>query len=229
MRSLWCVGLLLVLAGHAGAGEPDHAVAQSVVKLRGLDASGRIFYGSGVAVGVDAVATNCHVTRNAAHVAILRGAQGFPVRGQRADVRRDVCLLDVPGLHIASARLGHADRLKPGQPLNFYGYPRALGLSFSRGDIKALHRFDDSRIIETNAFFTLGGSGGGLFDDAGRLVGLATFLAPGHAGAYYAIPADWIGRVKKTRLFSPLQPVPGLSFWEQERTRLPAFLRGPGR
>jgi hypothetical protein len=116
--------------------------------------------------------------------------------------------------------------LKPGKPLYFYGYPRALGMSMSAGEVKRLHPFGGSRIIETSAFFTLGGSGGGLFDAQGRLVGLATFLAPGHQGAYYAIPAEWIAAVK-VRSSEPVQTLTGLSFWE-EPMKLPAFLKAPG-
>jgi hypothetical protein len=100
-------------------------------------------------------------------------------------------------------------------------------MSYSTGSVKSLHPFGGSRIIETSTFFTLGGSGGGLFDQRGKLVGLATFLAPGHGGAYFAIPADWIDSVNR-REPTRLAPLPGLSFWE-EASRLPAFLKRPGR
>jgi S1-C subfamily serine protease len=69
------------------------------------------------------------------------------------------------------------------------------------------------QIIETSTFFTLGGSGGGLFDRQGRLVGLATFLAPGHAGGYFAVPVDWVKSVEKAP-YQAIEPLQGLSFWE---------------
>lgn len=206
--------------------EPDHAVSRVVVQVRGVDALGKMYYGSGVVAGPDTVATNCHVVRGGGRIAVFQGYRSFRVESERDDTLRDLCLLNVPGLVSPVARIGQAAGLKAGHPLSFYGYPRGLGMAYSAGAVKSLHPFGGSRIIETSAFFTLGGSGGGLFDRFGKLVGLATFLAPGHAGAYYAIPADWIPavRARETHAITPLQ---GHSFWE-ETARMPAFLKRPG-
>ena len=216
----------LALIARSATGEAvDYAVARSVAQIRGLDGQGKLYFGSGVIIGRGLVATNCHVVRSGGRIGVFRGAESFRVARVRADTFRDLCLLDTPGLETAQARMGRSAALKPGKPLYFYGYPRALGMSMSAGEVKRLHPFDGSRIIETSAFFTLGGSGGGLFDSQGRLVGLATFLAPGHQGAYYAIPAEWIA-VVKARSSEPVQTLTGLSFWE-EPVKLPAFLKAP--
>lgn len=185
-----------------------------------------MYYGSGVVTGPNTVATNCHVVRGGGRIAVFLGYQSFRVERERADTLRDLCLLEVPGMDTPVARIGKVAGLKAGQPLSFYGYPRALGMSYSSGTVKSLHPFGGSRIIETSAFFTLGGSGGGLFDRYGKLVGLATFLAPGHVGAYYAIPADWIAVVQagEPHAIAPLQ---GRSFWE-ETALMPGFLKRPG-
>jgi S1-C subfamily serine protease len=210
----------------AATADVDHSVSRSVVQIRGVDAAGRMFYGSGVAVAPETVATNCHVMRTAQRAAIYRSGEVFPVDSQRGDIQRDLCLLHAAGITAPLATVGNANRLKTGNTLYFYGFPRALSMSFSEGKVKAVHTYEGSRIIETTAFFTLGGSGGGLFDRSGRLVGLATFLAPGHSGAYYAIPANWIAPLQsqKSQAIAPLQ---GLSFWEQPLT-LPTFLKRPG-
>lgn len=204
----------------------NHAVSASVVQIRGVDIQGRMYFGSGVVTGPGTVVTNCHVVRGGGKIAVFRGAERYAVRRERIDVQRDLCLLDVPGMQVPRAQLGHISSLKSGQPLYFYGYPRALGMSFSEGAVKALHPYRGSRIIETSAFFTLGGSGGGLFDRKGKLVGLATFLAPGHSGGYYAIPSEWIASVKARPLVE-VAPLQGLSFWE-DPAQFPAFLKRPG-
>ena len=205
----------------------DYSVARSVAQIRGLDAQGRLYFGSGVVIGKAMVATNCHVVRAGGRIGVFRGAENYRVIRVRADTYKDLCVLDTPGLDAPQVRMGRSSALKTGKSLYFYGYPRALGMTMSAGEVKRLHPFGGSRIIETSAFFTLGGSGGGLFDSQGRLAGLATFLAPGHQGAYYAIPADWIAAVK-ARPAEPVQTLTGLSFWE-EPVKLPAFLKAPGQ
>ena len=218
--------LMAVLVLPSAWAQADHTAARSVVQIRGVDPQGKMFYGSGVVTGPGSVVTNCHVVRNGGKIAVFRGFEAFAVTGERADTLRDLCVLDTPGIGAPKASIGKASALKSGQTLSFYGYPRALGMSYSAGTVKSLHPFGGSRIIETSAFFTLGGSGGGLFDQRGKLVGLATFLAPGHAGAYFAIPADWIESVRQ-RKADGVAPLHGLSFWE-EAARLPAFLKRPG-
>ena len=203
----------------------NHAVANSVVQIRGLDPQGRMYFGSGVVTEPGTVVTNCHVVRGGGRIVVSRGAETFSVTGERADTHRDLCLLEAPGIADPKARLGAISRLKPGQPLYFYGYPRALGMMFTEGAVKALHPYKGSRIIETSAFFTLGGSGGGLFDRHGKLVGLATFLTQGHSGGYYAIPSDWIREVQAQPAVK-IAPLSGLSFWE-DALHLPTFLQPP--
>ncbi len=214
------------LLADAAMATVNHSVSASVVQIRGVDTQGRMYFGSGVVTGPTTVVTNCHVVRGGGKIAIFRGPESYVVHRERIDVQRDLCLLEAPGMQAAKARLGQISSLKSGQPLYFYGYPRALGMSFSEGTVKALHPFRGSRIIETSAFFTLGGSGGGLFDRKGRLVGLATFLAPGHSGRYYAIPSEWIASVEARPLVE-IGPLRGLSFWE-DPAQFPAFLKRPG-
>lgn len=229
MRRLVSFGLLLgcgILPWGSRA-DVDHTVSLSVVQVRAYPGPGKMLYGSGVVVGPDRVATNCHVTREALRIMVSKGPMQYPAVTQQADTRHDLCLLAIPGLPFPSANLGKTSELSVGQALYFYGYPRAIGITFSEGKVQALHPYEGSRIIETSANFTLGASGGGLFDGAGKLMGLATFLSAGHAGGYYAVPSDWIAGLdgKEAQKIGPLQ---GRTFWE-DVAALPAFLKPPGR
>ena len=205
--------------------EVDHRVSLSVVQVRASAGPGKLLFGSGVVVGPNRVVTNCHVVRTAHKVAVSKGPNLFPAVSEQADTRHDLCLLATPGIPFPVAGLGGTENLSVGQTLYFYGYPRAIGISFSEGKVAALHALDGGRVIETTANFTLGGSGGGLFDGQGKLVGLATFLNPGHVGNYYAVPAEWIEGLE-TRQSRGIEPLPGVSFWED--AMLPAFLKTPG-
>ena len=227
MRQLILFGVLLGGALPLGPSraDADHTLSLSVVQVQAYGGPGKMYYGSGVVVSPERIATNCHVTRAAVRIMVAKAPMSYPAVGPQADIRRDLCLLTTPGIPFPVANLGRTEQLTIGQPLYFYGYPRAVGISFSEGQVRALHPFEGGRIIETSANFTSGASGGGIFSANGKLMGLATFLAPGQAGRYYAIPSDWIPALSALETHK-IEPLQGLSFWE-DSALWPAFLRAP--
>jgi S1-C subfamily serine protease len=222
---LIALALLAAVPSPRVLAEVDHLLSLSVVQIHAYPEGGPLFFGSGVVVGADKVATNCHVTRRAQAIFVAKGPMRVRVSEQQADPRHDLCLLSVPGLSVPQAQIGSAEQLSVGQTLYFYGFPRAIGMSFSQGRVEALHPFDGSLVIETSADFAQGASGGGIFNDSGRLIGLATFLTAGKAGRNYAIPADWIPALAGTAA-SKVAPLRGSSFWE-DVSGLPNFLKLP--
>lgn len=213
------------LAVHDVCAELDHTLGLSVTQIQAYGANGQMYFGSGVMVAPDRVATNCHVTRAASAVMVSKGPERLRAVAQQADLVHDLCVLEVPGARFPLARLGRAEQVLVGGTIYFYGYPRALGMAFSQGRVEALHPFDGSVVIETTADFTQGASGGGLFDDGGRLIGLATFMPANQHGHNYAIPVDWIPSVMSTAAHA-IAPLTGSPFWEKGES-LPAFLRVP--
>ena len=115
------------------AAEMVDALNQQVLRVNVKHNNGQAGLGSAVVIGQDQVVTNCHVVRGGGKIAIFRGPESYVVQRERIDVQRDLCLLEAPGMQAAKARLGQISSLKSGQPLYFYGYPRALGMSFSEG------------------------------------------------------------------------------------------------
>ena len=225
---LWwlILGCLSTLSISTPVGaEPHQALAQTVVQIKGADPLGRFYFGSGVLIDHEWVATNCHVVRQGGRVLVVRSGQGFKATRLKADTFKDLCLLKVPGIGIKGAQLRAGAPPKVGSAVSYYGFPRALGMSYAEGQVTHLHPLLGGSLIQTSAFFTLGGSGGGLFDVKGRLVGLATFLTSGHSGAYFVIPAAWIEDVqeKPEDLITPLL---GKAFWEDSKG-FAAILKGP--
>jgi S1-C subfamily serine protease len=223
-----CVFLLAgAVLSAAATAEVDHTMSLSVVQVRSFPDEGRTYFGSGVVVAPERVATNCHVIRNARKVMVSKGPQLYPAVAEQVDTRRDICLLSTPGIPFPVASVGSAQGLAAGQTLYFYGYPRAIGITFSEGKVQGVHAYEGGNVIETTADFTLGGSGGGIFNEAGKLVGLATFLTAGHHGGYYAIPADWISALTSGEA-RKIEPLAGKAFWE-DTGALPAFLKVPAK
>jgi len=218
--------ILTGFLGSPAVQAEDFSVGTSVVQVHALPSrGGRVMLGSGVVMEGRKVVTNCHILREAAAVAFSKGALRFSVSGVRADVFHDLCLLEVPTLTVSAARLGDAGKLRKGDSISLFGFPRAVGTSLSRsiGKVTGLFFYQGGRLIQTSAYFAEGSSGGGVFDDSGKLVGISTFFSREHLRKYFAIPVNWIsGTLRKSE--KPVQPLKGIPFWADPQRR-PSFLR----
>ena len=195
----------------------------SVVKVL-APAGKKLYAGSGVVVGLDEVLTNCHVVRRSKRITVMKGALRFPVESQKIDIFKDLCLLKAPALRLPPVELRDPKDLTVGNHTYFYGYPGGADAFFTEGRVSALHPYQDSVVIKTTAGFSSGGSGGGLFDSFGRLVGITTFFSAGHSGGYYALPSDWLHDLRK-REGKKIAPINGLALWEKSVSEQPEFLQ----
>jgi hypothetical protein len=71
----------------------------------------------------------------------------------------------------------------------------------------------------------MGASGGGLFDDEGRLIGLTTFKSPGRHAYYYSIPVEWIKRLLHQGKDIQLTAQTELPFWDAPFEKRPYFMQ----
>ena len=216
---LWVfVFSLLVLCSALSYAEtvPNLMWGRSVVKVMADSREGRVSMGSGVVVATNRVATNCHVTRSARSITIIKGVSRYKVTAQAAELAKDVCILHTQNLKLPTAELGNVADAEIGQEVFVFGFPGAVGLGMVRGVVSGLHAYGSSQIVETDAGFMRGTSGGGLFDSRGFLIGLPTFMANNETGGhFYAVPIDWIMQVVN-RKAEPIAPLQGRAFWETE-------------
>ena len=184
-------------------------VSGGVVVVLALDAGGaQIAQGSGVVVGGNEVATNCHVVAGAADIAVRQAADAHGRETWRMEARlvardeaRDLCILSVAELADPPAatpvRLGSARALSVGEEVYAVGAPQGLTLSLSRGIVSQLRGDRGKRaapIVQTDAAVSPGSSGGGLFNEEGELVGITTFKHAGAAseGLSFATLVEWV-------------------------------------
>lgn len=229
------LALLPLLAAQAPARAAlDQAayvsLAASVLRVEAPRQRGGYALGSAVALEADKVVTNCHVTREALEVNILRGGLRYPARWQASDIGRDLCLLDVPGLGARPVALGKAAALSVGQAVTALGYTGGVGIQNSTGQVVQLHRHDGGRVIQSSNFFNSGASGGGLFDDEGRLVGILTFRLRGGEAHYFAAPVEWVAQMlsdTQRGSFRKVMPLDSqqLPYWQAGTTNQPRFLQ----
>ena len=215
MRAIGCfgrVGWLLLAAASAHADQAQDVllrVRTQVVTVATLNSRGLVdSEGSGVVVQAGRVVTNCHVVAEA-HSLRLTLADGRQLGATllREDPLRDLCLLAVGELTVAGVPRRALAEVGQGEAVFAVGNPLGLGLAVSAGVVSAVDRRGAEPRIITSAAVSPGSSGGGLFDAAGRLLGItSSVLEPGQ-NVSVAIPAEAIGRLERDGR-SPVLPTP---------------------
>ena len=181
--------------------------AASVVTVENQDAAGiTMGLGSGVVVAPGEIITNCHVVRNAVILQVKKEGRSSPAYLRFADTARDLCQLQASQAASFSRPvrgLVAMSDLRVGQRVYAVGSPRGLELTLSDGLISGLRHGADGSIerIQTTAPISPGSSGGGLFDQDGRLVGITTSIS------------------KRVRTSISLFPRPG--YWNCEQAARP--------
>ncbi len=223
-----CLGLLLMLSFapfvHASA-ERYVRLSMHMVKILAAAPDGRINTGTGVQLDGHHVVTSCHVVGAATHLIVARGSTGMAARARSVDMRHDLCVLDVARPVGHPAGMASSRTLKVGDEVHAMGFSGGKALSMSAGRVTGLHDMDGASVIETDAAFQQGASGGALFDSDGHLVGVLTFFIPG-MGRHFAVPIDWMeqGLANTAAVELPvIHHVP--PFWATTDAEKPFFLR----
>jgi tetratricopeptide (TPR) repeat protein len=170
--------------------------SESVLVIEKLDADGqRKAFGSGVVTAPGQIATSCHIVNGAATIYVRSGQRRLEATLAYPDPERDLCLLSASGLDAPAVRIVDVNTLKVGQRVYAIGTPKGLERTLSEGLISSLRPRARSFVIQTSAAMSPGSSGGGLFDDEGRLVGIATYQYARGQNLNFAVPASWIDEV----------------------------------
>lgn len=197
----------------------------SVLKVEASDARGNVGVGTGVAVAPGVIATACHVTAHATTLRVVSNGERMQVSSQRAQVGRDLCLLDVPGASQVPPVPLRDTPLKPGEELVALGYILGAAPRVSNGTVLRLHDYDGGKVIQSTTPFTSGASGGGMFDREGRLVGLMTFKFRAGTDNQFSVPVAWISEALRLPTGQEVAPLSGRTFWDAPEAGLPPFLQ----
>ncbi|NTU44355.1 MAG: tetratricopeptide repeat protein [Chlorobiaceae bacterium] len=195
---LWLFTTLFMLsatlpAKAKSAAEVFAEVSGSVVVIHNYDKSDKLqSIGSGVILSSGKVATNYHVIELTGKLTVISKGREYPAKLLYFDRFRDVCSLSVPGLPESKLLLGATRELKTGDKVYALGAPQGLELTFSDGIISGLRPVDKGFYIQTTAPISAGSSGGGLFDENGRLIGLPTYFFKQGQQLNFALPVEWI-------------------------------------
>ena len=222
--------LLLFAIPAFGAHAEDHGIqpdpAAAVYKIR-VTGGGHVADGSAVLIAPGRLLTACHVTRRAESIKVGHEDLKWLAYPMMTDIQHDLCVLSVPELFAATpAAIGPTEVLRLSDPVIAVGYSRGGRRNVSHGKIKGLHALDGASVLQVSAPFDHGHSGGGLFDAAGRLIGIIGFKAVAGGDYHYALPLAWAGDA------IPGQPsattdrrIHEQAFWQRSVASMPLFLR----
>jgi len=161
--------------------------------------------GSGFIIKPDGtIVTNNHVVKDAESVSVtLNDGKTLPAKVIGTDPRTDIAVLKVDaGQRLPYIALGESNDVKPGEWVVAMGNPFGLGGTVTAGIVSAISRdigdgpYD--QFIQTDAPINEGNSGGPLFTQQGKVIGMNTaILSPsgGSIGIGFAIPSDMINSV----------------------------------
>jgi S1-C subfamily serine protease len=175
--------------------------------------SGPTLVGSGSGVIIDAengyVVTNEHVVNGNATVGIVL-ADGRRYEGTVLGVDKltDLAVVQIDAEGLLAVERGSTDELRVGDTAIAIGNPLGLrgGPTVTVGVLSAFDRLvegdtdedDLYGMVQTDAPFTRGSSGGALVDQEGRLIGITTAVGVsdlGPEGLGFAVPIEVVNRV----------------------------------
>ena len=221
--------LLSLCWGASALAAPSTQLVQQlnaqVLRVQTGLANGSFGLGSAVVIAKNQVVTNCHVIANASSINVVNNGAPLAVSAIKADWRHDLCILKVDNLSASIAKIGSSKNLKYEQSVFTIGYPSFVAKpSSTYGVVKGLYPMDGSVVIRATSSFGLGASGGGVFDDAGNLVGVITLKSPGRDAYYYNMPVEWL----QTLLKQPELAINAKSekpFWAVSYDKWPYFMQ----
>jgi serine protease Do len=161
--------------------------------------------GSGFLIDPDGtIVTNNHVVKNAKSVSVtLDDGTVLPARVIGKDSRSDLAVIRVKSTHkLPFIDLGNSDGAQPGSWVIAVGNPFGLGGTVTAGIVSARGRdigegpYDN--FIQIDAPINMGNSGGPLFTQDGKVVGVNTAIfspSGGSIGIGFAIPSNTVKSV----------------------------------
>lgn len=150
------------------------------------------------------VVTNNHVVDGADKIVVtLEDGRELPAIVKGRDAKTDLALLKIESkAPLPYVAFGDSDRARIGDWVVAVGNPFGLGGSVSAGIVSArgrnLNNGPYDNFLQIDAPINPGNSGGPLFDQSGRVIGIATAIYTpngGNVGIGFAVPSNLAGSV----------------------------------
>jgi Tfp pilus assembly protein PilF len=169
----------------------------AVVAIIAYDDEGHSFgHGSGFIVTQDGgIVTSYHVISNAAYAKVRTGDRFLNVEGLLyKDEENDIAILKTDGKNLQTVKLGDIDKAEIGEKVFVMSSPKGRENVISEGILNGIRKFGHrKRILQITAAFSVGSSGGPVFNKSGKVIGIATFIISGDVkNIHFAVPISHI-------------------------------------
>ena len=208
-------GLTLLPQGDGTAFSDDPAAisqtALSVVKLSCYDQNGELFCtGSGFCLFEEGtVITNYHVISENCYriVAVKEDGQSFEISTIVAyDADKDIAILKTKARPQVELLEYSTRQLEKGEKVVAIGSPLGLLNSVSAGVFSGYVEEDDVQLIQFTASISQGSSGGPLFDNEGRVIGITSAYFVNGQNLNLAVPIEEVVNLWDSRaLYTPVK------------------------
>jgi Flp pilus assembly protein TadD len=183
-----------VTASATVADDPgvDRLMASSVC-VQGEVAGGRFDASGFVVPPGDIVLTTAHGISDARKLRVkTHDGRVYAAQLERlGNERADVALLTIVGAKLPPALLGSVDSVRTGDAVRTVGCPSGFEFTLTQGVVSSVRESEFGYpLIQTDVPVNPGSSGGALYDERGRVVGVIKGGAAGRERIYFALPID---------------------------------------
>jgi tetratricopeptide (TPR) repeat protein len=180
----------------ATASEVYDQSKSNVLMLEGRNAQGKIQrLASAIALSENTAVTQCDLLSAADKWVVIHDRHEFASYPRERDDARNLCRLNVPGLHVTPINIVPFEEVHVGQRVYSIGNALGLGLSLSEGLVSGIRKFNGESWIQTTATLAPGSEGGALFDENGRLLGMTDYRKRDGQNINFAAPAVWLPQI----------------------------------
>jgi serine protease Do len=151
--------------------------------------------GMAVEVETGQMVTTCHGIPAGSKLVVKVGNQAMPADLTITDEELDLCRLSIPGFTTPPLKLA-SDDAKAGDKVFLVGMNAKGEMAATEGKVTQLRPTPTGPVLEVSVPISASASGGGVFNDRGELVAVATTGHPAGAGLNIALPASWIAQMR---------------------------------
>jgi S1-C subfamily serine protease len=151
--------------------------------------------GLAIAIEPGTMVTTCHGIPAGGKLVVRVGKDQLPADLTITDEALDLCRLSVTGFTAPPVRVS-TDEVKASDKVVMVGLNAKGELVATEATIRGTRRGPAGNVLELSAPVSAASSGAGVFDQYGRLVGIATAPHAYGAGTHVALPATWISQMR---------------------------------
>ena len=151
--------------------------------------------GMAVEVETGQMVTTCHGIPAGGKLVVRVGKESMPADLTITDEELDLCRLSIPGFTTPPLKVASEDA-KAGDKVYVVGVNEKGDMAATEGKVNQVRATPAGPVLELSVPIAPTASGGGVFNERGELVGVATTAHKAGAGLNIALPVSWLAQMR---------------------------------